>query len=213
MDMKLYNQDEFALIPGMPRIMKDIIGYPKPYYLEIGCGDFNIIQPTSKWLHSDCSLPLSRMDNNHLEVGCYSWCIPFENESCAEIFAKGFWEHLSYSDARRTLVEWNRVLIPGGKIRLNFPPIDHAIHLYNTKQVDITFLMHILYGWQMQDTDIHRSGWTKEIMEEFIAEHGQGLSIEEIFWGDFLAENGEVTRYEGDPYTYAGGHLWVVLRK
>ena len=211
--MKVYDVSEFKKIDNMPVVLRDLSVFPTPYSLEVACGS-DYREPVNGWIHSDCSTHISNVNSNHLEIGCYSWNIPLPDGSCKEIFSKGFFEHLTYADAERTLIEWKRVLISGGLVKFNFPPIDHAIHLYNTKQVDLTFLIHVLYGWQMQESDLHRSGWTKEYMEEFLKENVTGFTIEEMYWGDSRIDaNGEVIRYEGDPYTYAGGHIWVTLRK
>jgi len=205
-------ESDFIIYDDLPKFMKSIDSFPRPYSIEIGCGS-DYKEPHSKWIHSDAAIHNTHLETHHLEMMCYSWDIPLENNSVKEIFAKGFWEHLSYNEAGRTLKEWNRVLMPGGTSLFNFPPIDHAIRMWQAGLVEFIFMIRVFYGWQFQERDIHRSGWTKEWIEKFLGDFPE-FSIEEIYWGDSrVDENGSPLRLDIDPYTNAGSHLWISMRK
>jgi len=195
----------------LPILLDNLESYKPPYSIELACGS-DLMAPHDKWIHSDCAIHETHEGQLHIEMFCYSWNIPLPAESVEHIFAKGFWEHLSYNEAERTLKEWNRILITGGLITINYPPIDHAIHMLTQKHADWQWFLRALYGWQFQERDTHRSGWTEDWMRQFIAKFPE-FEIQEIFWGDSRATDGVPLRAEFDPYVTVGAHQWAIIRK
>lgn len=204
-------ESDWIFYNEMPKMLNDLTSFKPPYSIEIACGS-DLMAPVDKWIHTDCCVHKTHVDVLHVEMLCYSWDIPLPAESTKEIFAKGFWEHLSYNEVDRTLKEWARILIPGGKVMFNYPPLDHGIHIYQKGFNDLQWFMRLLYGWQFQERDIHRSGWTEEWIKQYMKKFPD-FEIEEIFWGDSRATDGVPLRAEFDPWVTVGAHQWVSMRK
>jgi predicted SAM-dependent methyltransferase len=206
------SDSEYTFYNDLPKVIKDVSSFPTPYSIEIASGNFHVQQPTDKWIHTDCCLHNSQLEENHLEMLCYSWHIPLGAGTCKELIARGFWEHLSYHEVGITLKEWARVLIPGGVAIFNYPPVDHAIHMLTQKHADLQWFLRAIYGWQFQERDIHRSGWTEEWFRKYMSDRADFV-IEEVFWGDSRAEDGIPRRADYDPWVTVGAHQWVILRR
>ncbi len=90
-------------------------------YVNLGCGskyvpgmvniDGNIFRKKDIWL--DVTLGL-----------------PFRDNSVHGVYSSHLLEHLSVQDVRRLLTECNRVLKPGGALRLVVPSLEYAIQAY-----------------------------------------------------------------------------------
>ena len=189
--------------------MIEIKRYAMPYHLEIGCGS-TPLQPYDYWIHSDIMIA-----DPHTEITCPAWEVPLSDSSCDEIFMRGVWEHFNYAEADRVLSECARLLIPGGILTLNFPPIDHAIDLWNSAAADWLWFRRVLYGWQRHQHDIHKSGWTRIAFEEFTKQEPQ-LAIMEIFFG--ITSENQLDGYIERLSTEAGWNridatMWTKLRK
>jgi len=96
---------------------------------------------------------------NHNTGGCKSggapaWELPLQSQTVEEIYSRHFFEHLTPSEADRTLIEWRRVLKLDGKIRMIIPNL-----LYHCKQIFIegqsefvkesnfNHALYSIYGW------------------------------------------------------------------
>lgn len=205
-----------------PCILTPLSPFPYPYKVEFGSGE-NPVKPIDKWIHTDPVVKTSS-DNNHIEVMCYAQKTPFETNSVKEIMCMGTWEHFTFHECHLALHEWWRILVTGGTVLLNFPPIDHAFGLYKNGQVSYRWMSMAMFGHQRFVGDEHKSGWTIDYIEKWIKEnHSDHFNIDEIFWGDSRRDDcGEPYRFKpycddfenyGDPYSYPGGHVWVRLRK
>jgi len=80
--------------------------------VELGSG----YAPTPGFLHVDINPNATSVD---LVAPAYP--LPFENESVDELRAVDVLEHISYRDTRAVLVEWARVLRPGGMLYVQVP--------------------------------------------------------------------------------------------
>jgi predicted SAM-dependent methyltransferase len=82
--------------------------------------------------------------------------LPFDTGSVDEAMSIHALEHLHILDAHKTLVEWCRVLKPGGKLAVEVPCLDKIIHLF-LSGADAQMTVVGLYG------DIEKS-YTNEYM-------------------------------------------------
>lgn len=61
-----------------------------------------------------------------------------KNNSIDVIYACHVLEHFKRLDVLRVLMEWNRVLVPGGVLRLALPDFEALVNLYNhTKRLEL----------------------------------------------------------------------------
>lgn len=93
---------------------------------------------------------------------------PFDNESVSEIYAIHIFEHIHRMACEKALIEWKRVLKPGGKLVLELPCLDKMVELLVAKEKNIRLTLLGLYG----DPREQREGM----------EHKWGWSMEELDW-------------------------------
>ncbi len=191
----------------MRNFLKDISTFPKPYKLELGSGGFGR-EKWDEWIHCDCHIP---KEDHHIEVECFAWDLPFENNSVGHIYLRGVFEHMRYAECHNAINEWDRVLIQNGIIEFNYPPIDDYIRRYVKGEVDINWMMGALYGWQKFDSDTHMSGWTQDKIKEFLKEWEDRYNIE-LFPG-YHGTIGNIVRVESFESWDAGVHGWVRMIK
>lgn len=111
---------------------------------------------------------------------CPAWDTPLEDNSVSEIRARHFLEHLSLAEAKSTLKEWLRILVPDGFATVTVPNI-----LYHARQLTMSgqskFVPHSnyehamagFYGWQKHgDTMAHKWGYTPSSLIELVTESG-----------------------------------------
>lgn len=129
--------------------------------LEIGCGD----KPRKGYLHLDVR-NLAGVD-----IVGFAWDIPKEDSSFEEIFSRHSFEHYTYKEAIDSLKEFKRVLKEGGYIHLIMPNLDFHIIQYfqegKSPYLNVSNRQHSiagLYGWQRNDFDVHKWGWTRETL-------------------------------------------------
>ncbi len=138
--------------------------------VEVGSGD----QPRLGYIHCDVR-PLPGID-----YVCKAWAIPFQPESIDEIYSRHMLEHLTHKDAIRTLKHWLCLLKVGGHIDINVPDLGKHIEQlyldgYSPYVEGITNKNHAMagfYGWQNNEYDIHKWGYTFETLSECL--HGIG---------------------------------------
>jgi len=188
----------------MPRILKDLKGFPKPFKVEVGSGGFGR-EKWDEWIHTDPHVPEGE---HHIEIECFAWELPFEDASIGHIYGRGMWEHMNYRQCTLAFEEWLRILIPEGIIEFNFPPVDHAIKLYNQGKVNWIFLRGLLWGWQKFDLDTHQSGWTAEMIHDFLEKYQSKLQKKDIFPG-YHHTDGTIVPVESLDSWDQGVHIWV----
>jgi len=103
--------------------------------LHLGCGkrDFG-----SEWVHIDQS-EFSHVVHQDVTN------LPFEDDSCDLIYASHLLEYFDGVEVLKVLDEWNRVLKPGGVLRIAVPDFEAMSTLYNSgKNLDL--FLGPLYG-------------------------------------------------------------------
>ncbi len=100
----------------------------------------------------------------------------FASGSVAEIYASHIYEHLSYSsELEKALAEAFRVLKPGGLIRVGVPDIEVLAKLVVDKRLSYAArfqVMRMMFGGQMDQHDYHKTGFTFEILSDYLTEAG-----------------------------------------
>lgn len=101
----------------------------------------------------------------------------FENDTFEQLYASHVVEHLDYKDELlRTLVEWNRVLVPGGNVFISVPDMDVLSSLLlqkNRLTIDERFfVMRMIFGGHVDKYDYHVVGLNQDFLASFL--HASG---------------------------------------
>lgn len=101
----------------------------------------------------------------------------FTDNTFAEIYASHVVEHLDYMDElERTLKEWNRVLVPGGKAFISVPDLDILAQLIlEKKQLNVNERFHVMrmiFGGHIDKYDYHVVGLNEEFLYHFLTISG-----------------------------------------
>jgi predicted SAM-dependent methyltransferase len=110
----------------------------------------------------------------------------FANGTVAEIYASHVLEHLGYLDELpRTLNEFCRVLVPGGRLRVSVPDLDVLCALFADPAANFderVHLMRMMFGGQTYPADFHKAGLNEEFLRDYLL--GAGF-IDIAKTGDF----------------------------
>ncbi len=104
-------------------------------------------------------------DARHLEQ--------FPDNTFDEIYASHVVEHFDYmGELENTLKEWNRVLVPGGRIMISVPDLDILANVFVQKQA-LTFeerfmLMRMMFGGHVNEYDHHKVGLSEDLLSGFL---------------------------------------------
>lgn len=111
--------------------------------------------------------------------------IPYADESVDEVYSSHCLEHIHHSQTADALMEWVRVLKPGGRIRIAVPDIEKvlACHRADPDRFDWKWLSSWLYGTYDVPLDRHQAQFSYESLETML----RGLGIENIqpFQGEY----------------------------
>lgn len=112
-------------------------------------------------------------------VGSVERLPQFENSSVDVIEACHLFEHLTYTQAKHALVEWARVLRPGGELLLELPDLDACVRILGKHQDERGFDLGLIgiFGWppaidEEGAPQIHKWGWTRESIAAALREVG-----------------------------------------
>jgi predicted SAM-dependent methyltransferase len=108
----------------------------------------------------------------------------FADNTFIEIYASHVVEHLDYiGELGNTLKEWNRVLVPGGKVFISVPNLDVLADLILAKNKltmnERFFVMRMLFGGHIDKYDYHVVGLNEEFLTEFLNASGY-LNIKRV---------------------------------
>jgi len=144
--------------------------------IEIGPGP----KPQHGYTHIDIAA------GPHIENVAPAWSLPVPDGSADEIYARHVFEHFSPAEAERVLLEWKRVLKPGGTVHIILPDLSfHAKQLTMPGQSE--FLPHVsnhvhamssIYGWQTGNPAwVHKWGYTPATLTALFERHGYRCEI------------------------------------
>lgn len=101
----------------------------------------------------------------------------FPDKTFTDIYASHILEHLDYvREINEALMEWYRVLKPGGKVCISVPDFDVLAQLFISKDkfnLDERFwLMRIIFGGHIDKHDYHVVGLNQEFLEQYLLAAG-----------------------------------------
>ena len=101
----------------------------------------------------------------------------FADNTFSEIYSSHVVEHLDYKDeVLATLKEWNRVLVPGGKLYTSVPDMDVLARLFLDNKTltaeDRFFVMRMIFGGHVDQYDYHIVGLNEEFLGSYLAASG-----------------------------------------
>jgi len=105
----------------MAKILKPLPPYP--FKLEVGSGGM----PHPGYVHLDYNAT-----SPHVEIQCEMGAesIPLPDGSVSEILSNHSIEHVMWPRVGNLLRDWNRILIPGGKLFLRTPDLEFICRTY-----------------------------------------------------------------------------------
>lgn len=95
----------------------------------------------------------------------------FSSESVDLLYASHIMEHIPRHELDAVIVEWRRVLKPGGVLRISVPDFDNLLKIYNASGNDIESILAQLLG-QEPPYNNHYSVWNWEFIKRFFLERG-----------------------------------------
>lgn len=94
--------------------------------------------------------------------------LPFEDEYADYILARQVLEHIPFREIIPTLLEWFRVLKPGGRMVVTCPDFDWLAEQWTKEEFSIETwdeLAQGIYGNQLHDGERHQVPITKDFLE------------------------------------------------
>jgi predicted SAM-dependent methyltransferase len=93
-----------------------------------------------------------------------------------EIVAQDVLEHLPRTSTRKILVHWNRLLVPGGLLRLRVPNALAILRLLSSRKNQAVAkqeeLIQILFGTQAYSGDFHFTSFTEVLLRHYLQTSG-----------------------------------------
>ena len=102
----------------------------------------------------------------------------FADESVDVIYSSHVLEHFHHTlnnELLRVLIEWRRVLKPGGKLLISVPDLRVLCWLYGNPNLlpeERMHLMRIMFGGQTDEYDVHKAGLDFEILGMYVEQAG-----------------------------------------
>ncbi len=107
--------------------------------------------------------------------------LPFGTGEFDIVFSSHTLEHFSRKEVPTVLDEWVRILKEDGEFRMVVPNLEWAAQHILNKEIDGD-VMNVLYGAQTYDENYHKMGFTKQIVEQLLAERG----FKKFVWDEHL---------------------------
>lgn len=92
------------------------------------------------------------------DITCFPW--PFDDESAEEVVMIQAIEHFEFPMAQRIISEILRILVPGGKLLIDFPDVVAGVELYC--ESDPEFMMRYIYCNHKNQYSVHHWGYTEK---------------------------------------------------
>jgi predicted SAM-dependent methyltransferase len=140
--------------------------------LHLGCGWRNF---GKDWIHIDGG------DYEHLDYNDIT-TLPFSNNSVDLIYASHVLEYFDRDEVKILLKEWNRVIKPGGTIRLAVPDFMKLIWVYQDTK-DLNKILGPLFGKMKMgsDTIYHKTVYDFDSLKTILEELGFS-NIKHYIW-------------------------------
>jgi predicted SAM-dependent methyltransferase len=97
----------------------------------------------------------------------------FSDNTFSVIYASHVVEHFDYQEElSKTLAEWHRVLIPGGKVYISVPDLDTLAFMILEKEElsfeERFFVMRMMFGGHSDQYDYHVIGLNEEFLAYYL---------------------------------------------
>lgn len=110
----------------------------------------------------------------------------FEDNQVSEIYTSHSFEYFDLVYAREVLIEWLRVLKPGGYLYLSVPNFDALLKIYS-KTSDLKSILGPLFGrWELNNQYIyHRTVYNRDVASKLLTSVGF-VDIEDFNANEYL---------------------------
>jgi|TARA_R110002020_G_scaffold427067_5_gene636415 predicted SAM-dependent methyltransferase len=133
--------------------------------INMGCGwrDFG-----NDWVHIDSG------DYKHLDAFSITDLSQYENNTVDLIYASHVVEYFDRTQIGPLLEEWNRVLKPGGVLRLAVPNFENIAKLYHSGGYSLDYFVGLLYGKMPMgnETIYHKTVYDFESLSKVVESAG-----------------------------------------
>jgi len=117
-------------------------------YVHLGCG----------WIQDERFINVDARPWPHVHhVSAVERLPMFADRSADLIYVCHCLEHISFLDVPTVLVEWKRVLKPGGWLRISVPDFDNILAIYEDNDRKIESIELTLMGGQTYEFNFHKS--------------------------------------------------------
>jgi len=110
-------------------------------------------------------------ENLDIIYGVDAGSLPFGDNTVELIYASHLLEHLRLSKVHAVLLEWKRVLVPDGMLRVSVPDFPSLVHIYMDTG-DISTILGPLYGRIDKPYSVHYTVYDFQSMAELLLECG-----------------------------------------
>lgn len=156
-------------------------------YLNLGCGEIthpafvNVDALVARHIHY-----IRRIDDLR----------PFRDNSVDLIYASHCLEHFGHREIDRVVAEWQRVLKPGGVLRVGVPDFDQLLAMYEYSGRDVDVIQQVLMGGQTYPLNGHYVAFTRRSLTELFTRVGFKV-VRPWEWGtDELTSLPDYTRWK-----------------
>jgi predicted SAM-dependent methyltransferase len=95
----------------------------------------------------------------------------FNNNKVDEIYICHVLEHIKRNSVLNLILEFNRVLKIGGKLRISVPDFDKVVFEYNTNK-NLSKIIGFLNGGQKNDYDVHYINYNMDFLSKLLVNCG-----------------------------------------
>jgi len=107
------------------------------------------------------------------KYGTEAFPLDYPDGSVEEIRCVHMLEHLSFKEVPLALKEWNRVLRPGGRLRISVPDVEKVLELAKEDKFDAHWRFYLM-GGQTDENDFHKSAFDGAHLAAFMQAAGFG---------------------------------------
>lgn len=112
---------------------------------------------------------------------CNMWELPFDMDTVDEIYSSHALEHVPRKRVIPTLLEWKRVLKPGGTIVLRVPDLEWCCMHWLSHQ-NTGWDMMVIFGNQNHPGEFHQTGFSEKILKMDFFTVGLKITKFERLW-------------------------------
>lgn len=110
--------------------------------------------------------------------------LPYESDSIEEIWCSHAFEHVPFTEVKKVLAEFKRVLKPGTSITITVPDFDWIAQywLSNKSNTFGSWSEMVVFGNQEHEGEYHKSAWSLEKLKSVLLEAGFSINSIDYLW-------------------------------